>query len=99
MGATRASKLADDVGMTAQREVGIDAVLEAHEPQLFEMRALTQGERLGELGQRGAAPQGERPARRSEAVSASPAASAARPSLRSRMNCTTSTVSGSTSSA
>jgi hypothetical protein len=41
-------------------EVGIDALLEADEPQLLEMRALDLRERLRELGQRRAAPEGER---------------------------------------
>ena len=53
-------ELADEGVVGAGGEVGVDAVLQAREPQLLEVDALDGGERLGELGQRRAAPQHER---------------------------------------
>ena len=46
--------------MAALHQVRLDAVLEADQAQLVEMVALDLRERLGELGQRLAAPQPER---------------------------------------
>ncbi len=47
--------------MPAEREIGVDAVLERRQALLLETRDLVLGERLvGEVGQRRAAPEGER---------------------------------------
>ena len=54
-------QLADRIRVTAQSELGFEALLQAGEPQLFEMRALDLGERLlGELRERRPAPQVKR---------------------------------------
>jgi hypothetical protein len=49
-------ELGDEVGMAAEREVGVDAVLERREPQLLQPRRLDAGELLVELRERRAAP-------------------------------------------
>ena len=59
VGRHQGAKLADEVGVMAECEVGLDAVLDAHDPQLLEVLGVRGGERLGELGQRRAPPQGE----------------------------------------
>ena len=90
-------QLADQLRVAALHQVRLDAVLEARQAQLVEMVALGLRERLGELGQRLAAP--ERPARRAAArprSAGSPASSAARPVRRSRSKRTMSIASGST---
>ena len=53
-------ELGDELGMTAQLEVGVDALLESGEALLLEAGTLVTRERGVELGQRGAAPQGQR---------------------------------------
>ncbi len=53
-------ELGDHVGMEPERQVGLDPVLQAGEPQLLQPHALGERERLGELGQRGPAPDVER---------------------------------------
>jgi hypothetical protein len=56
-----ASELADEVGMPAQREVGLDPLLEGAQPQLVEPCDLRRRERLvGELVQRRPPPHRER---------------------------------------
>ncbi|MEZ5100241.1 MAG: hypothetical protein R3C15_10680 [Thermoleophilia bacterium] len=58
---------------TAEREVGVDAVLEAREPLLLQPRRLCACERLRELGERRPAPERERlaqPGRRARRVAA-----------------------------
>ena len=60
-------ELADDVALMPERELGLDPQLDRGQAKLLEPRALVPGERLRELGQRGAAPERERagPAARS----------------------------------
>ena len=59
--ATSVSSSADELGVAAEREVGVDTLLERAEPQLLEPRDLGLGERLvGEVGERRPAPQRER---------------------------------------
>ena len=54
-------ELADELGMTAERELGVDSVLERCEAQLLEPRACGLGEALvGEVRERRAAPERER---------------------------------------
>jgi hypothetical protein len=53
-------QLAGDIVVAAALKVGVDAVLEARDPQLLEMVALGRRERLRELGQRRSAPDRER---------------------------------------
>ena len=53
-------ELRDRVGVAAARDVGLDALLEAGQPQRFEVRGLDLRERLLELGERRAAPQVQR---------------------------------------
>ena len=55
----RRLELADHVGVTPRGEIRLDPVLDARESKLLEVRSLDERERLGELCQRGAAPQGE----------------------------------------
>ena len=51
-------ELARDLGVAPQREVGLDAALERHEPELLEAGDLGLGERLvGEVRERGSPPQ------------------------------------------
>ena len=53
-------ELADHVAVAAERQVGLDALLHAREPQLLEVCALDLRERLvGELRKRRPAPQRE----------------------------------------
>ena len=53
--------LADEIRVTAEREIGLDALLERHEPQLLEARDRRLGERLvREVGKRLPTPQRER---------------------------------------
>ena len=50
----------DDVGVAAERELRVDELLVRRDPQLLQPRDRGLGERLvGEVGERGAAPQGE----------------------------------------
>ena len=53
-------ELADDVALMPERELGLDPQLDRGQAKLLEPRALVPGERLRELGQRGAAPERER---------------------------------------
>jgi hypothetical protein len=54
-------ELGNELSVTAQAEVGLDALLERLQPQLLEARDLGLSERLvGEVGQRRTAPQRER---------------------------------------
>ncbi len=53
-------ELGDRVGVAAARDVGLDALLEAGQPQRLEMGGLDPRERLIELGERRAAPQVQR---------------------------------------
>ena len=54
-------ELADELGVTAERQVGVDPLLERRQPQLLQPRDLGLGERLvGEVGERRPAPQRER---------------------------------------
>ena len=54
-------KLADDIGMPAESEVGLDSLLECAQPRLFKPGDLRLGERLvREIRERRTAPQGER---------------------------------------
>jgi hypothetical protein len=53
-------ELAGDVRVAADRDVRLDPVLQARQPQLLEVRALDACERLVELGQRRAAPHRQR---------------------------------------
>ncbi len=56
-------ELGNELGLTAKREVGFDALLQRRDPQLLEPDDFARGERLvGEVGKRWAAPQAERPA-------------------------------------
>ena len=56
-------QLADQLGVAAEREVGLDALFERRQLQLVQARDLRLCERLvGEVGQGGAPPEGERPA-------------------------------------
>jgi hypothetical protein len=60
-----ASSSPNDVGVTAERQVGVDAALERDEPLLLQPRALRPRPGLvGELAERRAAPQRERVAQR-----------------------------------
>jgi hypothetical protein len=53
-------QLADQVGVAAERQVGLDPLLQCSDAQLLEASAFDLGERLaGELRQRGTAPQFE----------------------------------------
>ena len=61
MVADEAFELADDLGVTAEREIGFEAQLERSQPQLLEPADLVAGERLVlELRKGWAAPQPER---------------------------------------
>ena len=54
-------ELADQLGVAAEREVGLDPLLERRQPQVLEPAALGLGERLvRELGERRPAPERER---------------------------------------
>ena len=53
-------ELPGEVVVAAERELGVDPVLEADPGPLLQVRGLRAGERLGELGQRHAAPQLQR---------------------------------------
>ena len=53
-------ELADHVAVMAEREVGLDPLLERGQAELLETRALVPGERLRDLGQRGPAPERKR---------------------------------------
>ena len=53
-------ELAGELGMSPSRQVGLDSLLEGRQPQLLEVGALDPCERLRELGERRAAPEGER---------------------------------------
>ena len=77
-------ELTHHLGVATDREVGLDAPLERREPELLEASGLGVGERLRELGQRRPAPQRQRAPDESEASTARPAVSAARPSATSR---------------
>ena len=56
-------QLADELGVAAEREVGLDPLFERRELQLVQARDLRLCERLvGEVGQGGTPPEGERPA-------------------------------------
>ena len=56
-------QLADELGVAAEREVGLDPLFERRQLQLVQARDLRLCERLvGEVGQGGAPPEGERPA-------------------------------------
>jgi hypothetical protein len=58
-------ELSDEVGVTTEREVGLDQVFEGDETKFFESGSFASAERLrGELGQGGATPKFERPAKR-----------------------------------
>ena len=58
-------ELGDELRTAAEREVGVDAVLERHEPQLLQAPDLGLAERLvGEIGERAPAPERERLAQR-----------------------------------
>ena len=73
-------ELADQLGAAAQREIGLDPVLERRQPLLLEPRDLRLRERLvGHVGQRRAAPDRERLPQPFGRVAGSPASSAARP--------------------
>ena len=72
-------ELADDVAVVPEREVGLDPPFECGEAELLETRALVPGERLGELGQRRAAPERQRVAQQlASPARASPCESACR---------------------
>ena len=53
-------ELTDHVAVMAEREVGLDPLLERCNAELLETRALVPGERLRDLGQRGPAPERKR---------------------------------------
>ena len=56
-------QLADQLSVTGEREVGFDALFERRQLQLVQARDLRLCKRLvGEVGQGGASPEGERPA-------------------------------------
>ena len=67
-------ELADELRVAAEREVGVDPLLERREAELLEPDDRGLRERLvGEVGERGAAPERERLAQRRRGRSASPA--------------------------
>ena len=89
-------ELADELGVAAEREVGLDPLLERRQPQLLEPRRLDPRERLVvELGQRRPAPQRERLAQQARRRAR---ARRRAPSATSRSKRSRSTASGSTSS-
>jgi hypothetical protein len=54
-------QLRDELGVTSQRQVGFDPLLERDQPELFQTRDLGGDEALvREVGKRGAAPERER---------------------------------------
>jgi hypothetical protein len=53
-------ELADDLALMPERELGLEAELDRCKAKLLETRALVPGERLRELRQRRASPEGER---------------------------------------
>ena len=87
-------------GVVPERQLGVDAILDAVEAQLRQTRRLEHGERLAELRERLAAPEGERVAeQRGRPCARRPRRARARPASRNRSNRARSTDSGSTTSA
>ena len=73
-------ELADQLGVAAEREVGLDPLLERRQPQILQPPGLDSGKRLlAELRQRRPPPERERLAQTADARAGSPAASASRP--------------------
>ena len=89
-------QLADQLGVAAERQVGLDPLLERRQPQILEPAALDPRERLlAELGQRRAAPQPERLAQQARRTLRLGLRAPRRPAARTASR---SIVSGSTSS-
>ena len=91
-------QLADQLGVLAEREVGLDALCQAVEARLLQAGDLGLGEGLvAEVGQRRAAPHRERLAQSGAAADVSPAASRRVPSAWASANRVASSCSGSIS--
>ena len=93
-------ELGDERELAAERELGVDPLLDRRQPQLLEPLDLDPRERLElEVGERPSVPQSARPrAATAAAAAASPAASASRPSATSRSKRSRSSSPGSTRS-
>ena len=93
-------QLADQLGVLAERQVGLDALCQTVEARLLQAGDLGLGEGLvAEVGQRRAPPHRQRLAQYGAAADASPAASCRLPSAWASANRAASSCSGSISSA